>query len=52
MMCAHSTPLAADVPAAQHAPDNVLDGGPSILEAAPYLLVTPLAWVLYWKEVW
>lgn len=43
MMCAHSTPLAADVPAAQHAPDNILDGGPAILEAAPYLLVTLLA---------
>ncbi len=43
MMCAHSTPLPADAPAVQHAPDNILDGGPSILEAAPYLLVTLLA---------
>lgn len=46
MMCAHSTPLAADVPAAQHASDNILDGAPSILEAAPYLLVTLLALAL------
>ena len=51
MMCAHSTPLAADVPAVQHAPDNILDGGPAILKAVLYLLGTPLAWVLYWKEV-
>lgn len=52
MMCAHSTPLPADAPAAQHAPDNILDGGPAILKAVLYLLGTPLAWVLYWKEVW
>jgi hypothetical protein len=43
MMCAHSTPLPADAPAVQHAPDNILDGGPAILEAVLYLLGTPLA---------
>ncbi len=51
MMCAHSTPLAADVPAAQHAPDNILDGGPAILEAVLYLLGTPLARVRYRRAV-
>jgi hypothetical protein len=42
MMCAHSTPLPADAPAVQHAPDNILDGGPAILEVVLYLLVLPL----------
>lgn len=42
MMCAHSTPLPADAPAVQHALDNILDGGPSNLEAALYPLVTLL----------
>ncbi len=42
MMCAHSTPLAADVPAVQHAPDNILDGAPSVLGAIIYLLFTLL----------
>ncbi len=44
-MCAHSTPLPADAPAVQHAPDNILDGGPAILEAVLYLLGTPLVLV-------
>jgi hypothetical protein len=51
MMCAHSTPLAADVPAVQHAPDNILDGGPTILKAVLYLLAPSLARVRYRREV-
>ena len=43
MMCAHSPPLAADAPAGQHLSEKILDGGPSILEAVTYLLVTLLA---------
>ena len=43
MMCAHSTPLPAGVPAVQSPSDNILDGGPSVLGAILHCLYTLLA---------
>lgn len=43
MMCAHSTPLPAGVPAVQSPSDNILDGGPSVLGAILHCLYILLA---------
>ena len=43
MMCAHSTPLPADVPAVQPPSNNILDGGPSVLGAILTCIYTLLA---------
>jgi hypothetical protein len=43
MMCAHSTPLAADAPAGQHLSEKILDGGPSVLGAILTCIYTLLA---------
>lgn len=43
MMCAHSTPLPAGVPAVQSPSDNILDGAPSVLGAILHCLYTLIA---------